>query len=594
MNLFQIDFFLKKHKIMEFLSQFSENSSNDRKKTNTSLSEYIQTLIHSIINNSIVYSNSKTFFVDHYKAIKSFLDSLQFSVFSIKYTKPQIDTLFLLLQKKYPFLELNNNQPTIDQPQKKKIYYKCMNPTCRDTCKKRIESLLYNGGRGKHDYSCILDDNLDYIHPALCCLTCNRILSKHQTDTTLFKDTIHFSKVYRSISMDDQSEYSKYMKYRKVENIVSTNSCEQVPISVNHSKKGYVWYRISNLCRDLSYQSLIQSQIVPNMISKTKQRRQKEKIKDENENIDEYLKLNGIIHEILNYHALEQLEKQMDTNRKLLCFLTGVILSHEKGSLYYISPERLDQNKPYLYRDSRGEIQRNFVFICQLLNTTKQNTPFKFFTLCISHIINQKYGVTYELCEKLVNQDDFHENERIERVRDHLNWVNQHYKECMNYTNLTLTQKRCNNKPVLHESLQKRLKNIKNTCKETPCKKGDIEKIEDLLDIWKSNFGLCYYSGYKMNVQVGANQDHQISPERLVDSGSYSKDNTRFICAELNVGKSKGNLDSNVTGSNSKETLQHLIQHTIKHYKFDQLLGDRYYDENEVKQVVEKYISQNL
>ena len=373
---------------MKISSQLSNDFSFDQKK-NDSLSEYIQTLIHSIINNSIVYSNSKTFFVDHYKAIKSFLDSLQFSVFSIKYTKPQIDTLFLLLQHKYPFLELNNNQPTIDQPKKKIIDYKCMN--CRDTCKKHIESLLYNYGRPskKHDYSCLLDDNVDYIHPTLCCLRCNRILSQRQTDTTLFKNTNHFSKVYRSISMDDQSEYSKYIKYRKVENIVSTNSSKiQIPITVNHSKKGYVWCYIHNLCQDLSYRSLIQRQIVPNMITRTKKRRRRQKIK--NENIDEYLKLNGIIHEILNYHTLDQLEKQMDTNRKLLCYLTGVILSHEKGSLYYISPERLDQNKPYLYRDSRGEIQRNFVFICQLLNTTKQNTPFKWLTLCISNIINQK------------------------------------------------------------------------------------------------------------------------------------------------------------------------------------------------------------
>jgi hypothetical protein len=578
---------------MKISSQLSNDFSFDQKK-NDSLSEYIQTFIHSISNNSIVYSNSKSFFVDHYKAIKSFLDSLQFSVFSIKYTKPQIDTLFLLLQHKYPFLELNNNQPTIDQPQKIEIYYKCMNPTCRDTCKKRIQSLLYNNGKQtskKHDYSCILDDNVDYIHPALCCLTCNRILSHRQEDTIFFKNTNHFSKVYRSISMDDQSEYSKYRRYMKVENIVSTNSGEQIPISVNHSEKGYVWTKIIDLCDDLSYQSLIQRQIVSNMISKTKVRRRKEKIKDEN--IDDYLQMNGITLENLIYHALDQLEKQLDTNRKLLlCYLTGCKLSHEKGSLYYISPERLDQNKPYLYRDSRGEIQRNFVFICQLLNTTKQNTPFKFFTLCISHIINEKYGVTYELCEKLVNEDDFHENERIERVRDHINWVNQQYKDCVDYINMSLAQKYKITKPVLHESLQLILGGIKTSCKRYPSKKGDIQIIKDLLNIWKSNFGLCYYSGYKMNLQGG--EDLKISPERLDDSGSYSKNNVRFICAELNVGKPKGHLDSNVTGSNSKETLQYLIQHTIKHHKFDQLLEDRYYDENEVKQVVEKYISQNL
>ena len=32
----------------------------------------------------------------------------------------------------------------------------------------------------------------------------------------------------------------------------------------------------------------------------------------------------------------------------------------------------------------------------------------------------------------------------------------------------------------------------------------------------------------------------------------------------------------------------------FRHHKFDQLLEDRYYDENEVKQVVEKYILEGL
>lgn len=570
------------------LSSLLSLISFDR-KNNVSLSESIQT-------NSFVYSNYKSLLVDHYETIKSFLDSLQFSVFSIKYTKPQIDTLFLLLQHKYPLLELNNNQPCIDQSQKKKIDYKCMN--CRDTCKKQIVSLLYNHGkyRGKHDYSCILDvnKNLDYIHPALCCQTCNRILSQRQADTTLFKDTDHFSKVYRSISMDDQSEYSKYLKYMKVENIVSTNSGEQIPIAVNHSKKGYVWTKINNLCDDLSYQSLIQRQIVPSMIGNTKQRRRNEKIKDEN--INDYLQMNGMSNENLKHHTLDQLEKQRDKNGHLLCFLTGCRLSPKRGSLFYMSPERLDQTKPYLYRDSHGQIQRNFVFICQLLNTRKQNTPFKWFTLCISNITNQQYGVTYELCEKLVNDDDFHEsNERMERVKNHIDWVHQQYKDCVDYINMSLAQKLKRTKPVLHESLQTILHSIKKSCKETPSKKGDIQNIEDLLEIWRSNFGLCYYSDYKMNLQVGTNQDLQISPERLVDSGSYSKDNVRFICAELNVGKPKSNLDSSVTGSNSKETLQHLIQHTIKHYKFNELLDeDRYYDESEIKKVVKDFIVQKL
>ena len=97
-----------------------------------------------------------------------------------------------------------------------------------------------------------------------------------------------------------------------------------------------------------------------------------------------------------------------------------------------------------------------------------------------------------------------------------------------------------------------------------------------------------------MNLDTGPDQEFQLSPERLNDAGSYSETNVRFICAELNVGKTKSFSDSNETGSNSKKLLRQLIESTVKHYKFAEILEKRYYTEDEIESFVVEFKRHNI
>jgi hypothetical protein len=310
--------------------------------------------------------------------------------------------------------------------------------------------------------------------------------------------------------------------------------------------------------------------------------------------IERYLEDNGLLSlDNLKDHGLDQLQLQMDPDGQLLCDLTKIKLNFEKGSLFYLSPERLNQSKPYLYKTDNGQIQRNFVFIAQLLNTPKQMTQEKWLTICLSYYINQHYGVTIELCHRVSN-GDYQEipKERVNIIQKHLASVQKTYNECITYCNKSHGEKRSRSttKPILYESLRKILGNINKSSNNNKSKQGDISRIEQLLDLWKSNYGLCHYSEHKMNLDTGPDHNFQLSPERLNDSGSYSESNVRFICAELNVGKNTGFSDTKESGSNSKKVLRELIESTIQHYKFAKILEKRYYTEDEINSIIQKQL----
>lgn len=600
---------------------------------------------------------------DFISNLPSFLDSLHFDKYSIKYTKQQIITLTRYIQTIHPQIYLNNNQPLLDyKNQHQPVDYLCMN--CGEKCTKKLENLLYIStakGNGKHDYSFLLT-NQDKILPSLCCNLCNSIISNNQKndDTILFKDTRYVNNVYRNITKDNSSptDYALYKTFLRVENILGIHSHVKLPFATTNTKKGYTWRYINTVCIDFSFQKIIERQIVLSMKHSTIQRKINDmhskpislpndgttirlstkhinqiskgrkrttisfldsngkkytrKLNDkkefeyqgvvyqllpdstmddiEKEIIESYLEENGITLDNLKTHALDQLQVQMDPHGQLLCDLTKIKLNFEKGSIFYLSPERTNQSKPYLYKKN-GQIQRNFVFIAQLLNTKKQMTKEKWLKICLSYYINQQYGVTIDLCHRVSNKDyqDI-PNERLNIIQKHLASVQKTYDECITYSNKSLGEKRSQSttKPILYESLQKILFDIKKSGNKNKSKQGDIFIIKQLLDLWKNNYGLCHYSEYKMNLQTGPEKELQLSPERLKDSGSYSENNVRFICAELNVGKTRGFRDTrDETGSNSKKVLRELIESTIDHYKFEEILEKRYYTEKEIDALIE-------
>ena len=599
--------------------------------------------------------------VDSISNLPSFLDSLCFDYYSIKYTKEQILTLISYLQSIYPQIYLNNNQSLLDyKNQHQRIEYICLNPTCREKCTKELFSLLYIlKQKRKHDYSFVFSDP-DKIIPSLCCKTCNKIISTSDDNSILFKDTRYINNVYRNITKENSSptDFSLYQTLLRVENIVGIDSGVKIPFATN-TKKGYTWRTLQNVCTDFSFQKLIEGQIAMNMKFNTIQRKLKDmysqpislpndgttirlstkhvnqtslrrkrtcisfldsngkkhtkKLNDkkefafhgvvyqlladltmdalEKQIIDSYLEDNGITLDNLKDHGLDQLKLQMDTHGQLLCYLTNIKLSFEKGSLFYLSSERLDQSKPYLYKTDNGKIQRNFVFIALLLNTSKQMTQEKWLAICLSYYINQQYGVTIELCHQVSNGDYTNISpERVNIIQKHLAFVHKTYDECLTYCNKSHGEKRHQKSPILYKSLRIILGDIKARGRRNKSKQGDICTIEQLLKLWKSNYGLCHYSEHQMNIDTGSNQHLQLSPERLNDSGSYSESNVRFICAELNIGKTKSLSDSNESGSNSKKVLRELIESTIQHYKFEKNLEQRYYTKEEIEPMIEKFM----
>merc|ERR1712146_56800 len=174
-------------------------------------------------------------------------------------------------------------------------------------------------------------------------------------------------------------------------------------------------------------------------------------------------------------------------------------------------------------------------------------------------------------------------------IQKHLASVQNKYDECITYSKKSVGEKRHQKSPILYDSLLIILGNIKERGRKNKSKQGDICTIEQLLNLWKSNYGLCHYSEYKMNLETGSDHNFQLSPERLNDSGSYSENNVRFICAELNIGKPKGFSDTHdESGSNSKKLLSEIIESTIHHYKFAKILEQRYYTEEEINSMIEK------
>lgn len=66
-------------------------------------------------------------------------------------------------------------------------------------------------------------------------------------------------------------------------------------------------------------------------------------------------------------------------------------------------------------------------------------------------------------------------------------------------------------------------------------------KYTDLLNIYNSQQGKCYYTGIKMETKPLSSW--QASCERLNESKGYTVDNTKLICLEFNVGHNQWSLD---------------------------------------------------
>ncbi len=111
--------------------------------------------------------------------------------------------------------------------------------------------------------------------------------------------------------------------------------------------------------------------------------------------------------------------------------------------------------------------------------------------------------------------------------------------------------------------------NSKNRQKKKTANSRDFTftlTFDDLVDIYKSQKGLCAYSGLPLSFGNSKETNWRISLERIDVKQGYTRDNVCLICYEFNTGDKRILYNDDSTGSCgwSKEKFQHVLAH-IKH-----------------------------
>jgi hypothetical protein len=108
----------------------------------------------------------------------------------------------------------------------------------------------------------------------------------------------------------------------------------------------------------------------------------------------------------------------------------------------------------------------------------------------------------------------------------------------------------------------------KNTTEKRVDATFDIT-FDDLVHIYRSQKGLCAYSGLPLQFGNSTMINWKISLERKNQLLGYTKDNVCLICVEFNTGDKRilYNDDSDGSGAWSKEKFEYIFSHIKQRYE---------------------------
>jgi hypothetical protein len=284
--------------------------------------------------------------------------------------------------------------------------------------------------------------------------------------------------------------------------------------------------------------------------------------------------------ELTNEFVMELYEKQ---NKR--CYYSNIPLGFVKFGDWKITIERLDINKNYTFENvvlTCIEFQSGFRpwnktkwhEFC--INYNKYQEPISFTELQeienqyhLARQINYSKGGGYaqtkiyvdnnkkeKLCHKCnkikhLDNDFTKSGLKSHTCKECISEINNQVKKTLRRRLITL----------LNSSKQN---NLNRKAKNTISKRKELEHtltLTELLDMWKSQNGRCYYSNYPMNLI----NDYQISIERKDNKLGYIKDNCVLICLEFNVGGHEiYNLEDN--SSNAYSWSKEKIKYAVKSY----------------------------
>jgi len=238
--------------------------------------------------------------------------------------------------------------------------------------------------------------------------------------------------------------------------------------------------------------------------------------------------------------SYDDIIKQWET-QKGRCFYSNVPMVTCTKSDFQASLERIDTSRGYVvnnvvlccleFNDAIQWSKDKFVDMFTILNTQQYNVSEVHFTykkrVPNTHMQQEYDKANYYQCNKCLTVkplQQFNKNKSIG------------CKECVK----ELDQQRMNNP---REALLLMLKNARNNTLKRSKKyiyknrNNVIDiKLEDLIDIYKRQNGLCAYSGLPLMFGNSKEINWKISLERKDVLLGYTKDNVCFICYEFNTG----------------------------------------------------------
>ena len=275
------------------------------------------------------------------------------------------------------------------------------------------------------------------------------------------------------------------------------------------------------------------------------------------------------------------------------CYYSNIPMSIERCSNWKCSLERLD--------DDNGYTIDNVALVCLEFNNKLKWTREKLQELIVKTI--EQHDITYlheEIETALAVKSIRSKNE--DPVFKTINGI-KHYECADCRKNIPLNSarkkfiKRCvpcqrvikkRYRATLKGHLLTLLSHAKSHTKErkeTKSRKTNTNikdkfnlTYSDALDIFKSQHGLCYYSGIKMNYGSVFDNNWVASLERINASKGYTKDNVCFICYEFNTTDNTVVFkhNSSGTGNWSINKFLHFYKTTLatKKFNLDDYLDD--------------------
>lgn len=253
------------------------------------------------------------------------------------------------------------------------------------------------------------------------------------------------------------------------------------------------------------------------------------------------------------------------------CYYSNVSLVFHTKSNYQASIERLDTNKGYE--------KSNVVVCCLEFNDTKQWSKEKVKEMydilqsphdCSNIDFSFSRKTSKLFIRKEFDKKEFHQCRKCMEVRP-LNQFNKNNR-CKDCVRLDDQERLKDPRSVLLMLLKSARLNTKNRQARSTAKNRDFTfdlTFDELVEMFRSQKGLCAYSGLPLRFGNSKDTDWRISLERLDTKKGYTKDNVCLIAYEFNVGDKRVlyNDDSTESCGWSKVKFQYTFDHIKQFYQ---------------------------